>query len=68
MTTLTLVNPQPMETLPEKGEVFVLVDFGHEENRQVVQRDIDTIRFSIQYEPKDYFHAWSRTATFGEGE
>lgn len=70
MSDLRLLNPQPMETLPEDEalELFVDVEFGHEENRMVVQRDTDQIRRSIKYEPKDVFHAWSYTATFEKGE
>lgn len=69
MTTLTLVNPQPMETLPEDGFVFVHVTSigrvdGHRYTR-VTEDYVANIREASQYTK---YHAWSYTATFKEGE
>lgn len=67
MTTLTLVDPQPMETLPESGEVYVECVQMFTWGRIVAFADVSEIRVMYNRNPSD-FHAWSRTATFGEGE
>lgn len=67
MTTLTLVDPQPMETLPKTGVVFAEVTNTKTEIRFVGTYDAKDVSFWMA-SPRDMaFHAWSRTATFGEG-
>lgn len=66
MTTLTLVNPQPMETLEFDESGFTYARFtwpsGTENTAQITDKFYKLMNGFVA------FHAWSRTATFGEGE
>lgn len=68
MTTLTLVDPQPMETLPSTGMVFLDYTFNSTNERMISNSgvDVDVIRH-FKGTGNYTYHAWSRTATFGEG-
>ena len=67
MSTLRLIDPQPMETLPESGRVFVEchVESGH---MQALDIYIEYWRAGNYIGIIRDVHAWSYTATFEKGE
>lgn len=67
MSTLRLIDPQPMETLPEDGEVYVECTQMFTWQKIVAFADVSDIRVMYSRTPSD-FHAWSYTATFEKGE
>jgi len=68
---MRLINPQPMETLPEDGEVYVEWEmFGVSLASTVVvhRKKVENIRYFVQHGVQ--FLAWSYAATSkteGEG-
>lgn len=67
---LKLVNPQPMETLPDDAEVFVKYryDTRDHEGGIVVDRWNPDLLLEGRADVGSIFYAWSYTATFEEGE
>jgi len=68
MNSLRLVNPQPMETLPEDGnpnaQIFYQVLYENGENR-VFFDYLYRVRFYVENPiDVDTYPAWSYTATF----
>ncbi len=63
---LRLVNPQPMDTLPQDGEVFVGWQYqwsGGASDLFVKDQDVSEIRiFMKKYPDVVVYHAWSDTA------
>ena len=66
MRTLTLIDPQPMETLPTEGMVFCDWEKPVSARRSVSYYDVFNVRFMSQAKGHGLFHAWSYTATFAE--
>ena len=65
MTTLTLIDPQPIDTLPGKGGVFIEVTNTIINERYVRIGRAERTKMGSQYR---ILHAWSDTAKFVEGE
>lgn len=62
MSTLRLVNPQPMETLPDSGEVFTEYHCADCKPPILIElEDVSIVRLAdIDHV---YYKAWSYTAT-----
>jgi hypothetical protein len=59
---MRLVDPQPMETLPYGGIVFVEYTFDDSETRRYINRwHVDQVRYTPR--PGTVFLAWSDAAT-----
>ena len=65
MRTLTLIDPQPMETLPTEG--FAFISYTHPIELKPSTHPWNVSNVSIYRAVHKYtFHAWSYTATFAE--
>ncbi len=65
---MKLIDPQPMETLPEEGEVCTEWQHPETGERRIIMCDVFNIRYHMPYKKYGTYHAWSYTATTKEEE
>ena len=63
---MRLIDPQPMETLPDEGEVFVEWKDADDGSLFTFARDVFTVRFYKEQGAIGTYLAWSYTATTKE--
>lgn len=66
---MRLVNPQPMETLPETGRVWIEVTQARSGQRYVIKGPLDVQTVQLYYLGNSLYsavHAWSHAITVEE--